>query len=242
MSNVRRYATILAMFHIEDVLQLKDREDVRHITRRHILTMLPGLVLALILIVIPFFLMFPMFSWGIFGVILFFIAVLLGIGVAIRTLLLWDADILIVTTLRLVDVDQRGILTRIVSEAPLDAIQDVSWSRKGILQTIFRLGDLKVQTAGATANIEAKSIPHPEAVHELINDMRHTQPAKKAEASPVVSPSPTVPATQAEKLKAICAMLEKYSAEELTRIETILKARERSSIADAFLGDENKDA
>lgn len=228
------------MFHIEDVLQLKDREDVRHITRRHVLTMFPGLVLALILIVIPFFLMFPLFTWGIPGVILFFAAVLIGIVVAVRTLLLWDADILIVTTFRLVDVDQRGIFTRIVSEAPLDAVQDVSWSRSGILQTLFRMGSLKVQTAGATANIEAKSIPHPDAVHELINDLRHLSPGKKAEgaASPVV-PSAATPAVKGEKLKTICAMLEKYSEEELARIETILKARERSSIADAFLKDED---
>lgn len=226
------------MFHIEDILQLKDREEVRHVTRRHVLTMFPPLLLALILIVAPFFLMFPLFSWGLIGVALFFVAVLIGIATALRTLLLWDADILIVTNLRLVDVDQRGIFSRSVSEAPLDAIQDVSWSRTGLIQTLFRMGSLKVQTAGATANIEAKDIPHAEAVHELINDLRPHLSGKTSAAAAV--PSTALPADKDEKMRSICALLEKYPAEELARIESILKARERAAVADVFLKQDEK--
>jgi len=231
------------MFHIEDVLQLKDREEVRHVTRRHVLTMFPPLVLALVLIVAPFFLMFPLFAWGFIGVAMFFVAVLIGIGVALRTLLLWDADILIVTNLRLVDVDQRGIFSRSVSEAPLDAIQDVSWSRNGIIQTVFRMGGLKVQTAGATANIEAKDIPHAEAVHELINDLRQRSTGKvlvtSSTPTPAAASTPQAP-DKDEKLRNICAILEKYPADELVRIESILKARERAAVTEAFLKQDEK--
>ncbi len=225
------------MFHIEDVLQLKDREEVRHVTRRHVLTMFPPLLLALVLIVAPFFLMFPLFAWGIFGVALFFVAVLLGIGTALRTLLLWDADILIVTNLRLVDVDQRGVFARSVSESPLDAIQDVSWSRSGIVQTVFRMGNIKVQTAGATVNIEAKDIPHVETVHELINELRQPSAGRAPSAASAPAPAAAVSGTgdRASKIRNICAMLEKYPEDELNRIETILKARERAAVADAFL-------
>lgn len=231
------------MFNIEDVLQLKDREEVRHVTRRHVLTMFPPLLLSLVLIVVPFFLMFPLFAWGIIGVAMFIVSVFSGIGVALRTLLLWDADILIVTNLRLVDVDQRGIFARTVSEAPLESVQDVSWSRNGIVQTLFRMGDLKVQTAGATANIEAKAIPRVEVVHELINEMRQGPAVKSVE---IATPSAGAPKTafeagdKAEKIRIICAMLEKYPEEELGRIETILKARERAAVADAFLEQDEK--
>jgi len=233
------------MFHIEDVLQLKDREEVRHVTRRHVLTMFPPLFLALVLIVAPFFLMFLLFSWGLIGVGMFLVAVLIGIGIALRTLLLWDADILIITNCRLVDVDQRGIFARSVSEAPLDAIQDVSWSRSGIIQTVFRMGNVKVQTAGATANVEAKDIPHAEAVHELINELRQRIAVKPAAAtaSPVAPAAASQPSDKAEKIRGICAMLEAYPVDELARIESILKARERVAAADAFLKqDENSGA
>jgi len=204
--------------------------------------MFPSLFLALILIVAPFFLMFLLFSWGIIGVALFLVAVLIGISIALRTLLLWDADILIVTTSRLVDVDQRGIFARSVSEAPLEAVQDVSWSRNGIIQTIFRMGNVKVQTAGATANIEAKDIPHAEAVHELINELRQRLAGKPISGPAAAAPSITTnqSSDKADKINSICAMLEKYPADELARIESILKARERAAVADAFLKQDEK--
>jgi len=175
-------------------------------------------------------------------VALFLVAVLIGISIALRTLLLWDADILIVTTSRLVDVDQRGIFARSVSEAPLEAVQDVSWSRNGIIQTIFRMGNVKVQTAGATANIEAKDIPHAEAVHELINELRQRLAGKPISGPAAAAPSiaPNQSSDKADKINSICAMLEKYPADELARIESILKARERAAVADAFLKQDEK--
>lgn len=213
------------MFKLEDVLQMKDGEDVKEIIRRHWLTLVPGLSVAFILIVIPFFLMFPLFAWGVMGASLFVVAVVIGIVVAIRTFLLWDADVLVVTTLRLVDVDQRGIFTRIVSEAPLSSIQDVSWSRKGMLETFFHIGSVRVQTAGAQTSIEARRIANPERVNDAINDLRNKTAPKRVDLDP----------QRLEKLKKISGLLEGFSVEELTRIESILKARERSAVADAFL-------
>jgi membrane protein YdbS with pleckstrin-like domain len=214
------------MFKLEDVLQIKDSEDVKEIVRRHWTTLIPPLLLAFILIVIPFFLMFPLFAWGIPGVGLFLAAVLIGIVVAIRSFILWDADVLIVTSLRLVDVDQRGIFTRIVSEAPLASIQDVSWKRHGMFETIFRTGTIKVQTAGGQSVIEARKISGPEHLAEIVNDLRHRTAPKKMDIDP----------ERHEKLKRISALLEGFSPEELTRIEAILRARERSTVTDAFLG------
>ena len=168
------------MFRTEDVILLKDDERIRTITRRHVITLFPGLGLALLFIVIPFFLLFPLFSWGMPGVILFFASLMLGLGIAFRVLLVWDSDVLIVTSLRLVDVDQRGLFTRIVTEAPLSTIQDVSWSKRGIIETVFGLGTVRVQTAAATASLEAQRIPRPQVIHELINELRHHHVTKTA--------------------------------------------------------------
>jgi len=213
------------MFKLEDVLQMKDGEDVKEIIRRHWLTLVPGLFLAFILIVVPFFLMFPLFAWGVLGASLFVIAVVIGIIVAIRAFLLWDADVLVVTSLRLVDVDQRGVFTRIVSEAPLTSIQDVSWSRKGMLETLFRVGTVRVQTAGTQSAIEVHRIANPERVNDAINNLRNKTEPRRSDLDP----------ERHEKLKKISSLLEGFSFEELTRIESILKARERSAVTDAFL-------
>ncbi|MFH1620654.1 MAG: PH domain-containing protein [Patescibacteria group bacterium] len=212
------------MFNLEDVLQMKDEERVKSITRRHILTLLPPLFLSVLLIVAPFFLLFPLFAWGVFGVILFFVSVLIGIIIAVRALLMWDSDVLIVTNFRIIDVDQKGLLARTVSEASLSSVQDVSWSRQGLIQTIFKIGTVTVQTAGATTTITAGRIPHAEEIYALINDLRHVPEKKQGDGE-----------SRDSKLNSIMALLETYSLEELKRIEIVLKARERQSAADAFL-------
>jgi len=227
------------MFHIEDVLLLKDDERVKTVTRRHIITLFPGLSVSLVLIVLPFFLLFPLFGWAILGVVIFFLSLVLGLGIAMRALLLWDSDVLVVTTLRLVDVDQRGLFTRIVSEAPLSAIQDVSWAKKGIVETLLGIGSIKIQTTNATTTVEARRISHPQRIHELINELR-----RHPEAVPAVptTPAPQAPTQTAEAVKKITSMLETYSPEELVRIEAVLHARERSAAADEFLAEEQKEA
>lgn len=212
------------MFHLEDVLQLKDGEQVKSVMRRHVVTLAPPLFLSLVLIVTPFFLLFPLFGWGIPGVALFFTAVVLGIVIAIRALVLWDADVIIVTNLRLIDVDQRGLLTRTVSEAALSAIQDVSWKRRGLFETMFRIGSVVVQTAGSATTIEARKIPRPEQTYELINELRHAS-----------APGSKAPEAREDLLGEIADLLKGYSTDELTRIKSILRARERASVTDAFL-------
>ena len=220
------------MFHLEDVLQLKEGENVVRLTRRHILTLAPPLLLALVLIVLPFFLLFPLFDLGVIGVVMFAAAVLFGIGVAYRGVMLWDADVLILTTHRLVDVDQKGLFTRNVTEAQLANIQDVSWSKKGFWQTVLGMGSVQVQTAGSANKIEAIHIAEPQRLAEFLNDMRHQTSPKKALVDP----------EKYEKLKVIQQMLQGFSLEELERIETILKARERQAASDAFMDDAKESA
>jgi len=218
------------MFHLEDVLQLKEGEKVTSMIRRHVMTLLPNLAFAVLLIVLPFFLLFPLFSWGIPGVILFAVAVIGGIVIAIRTMVLWDADVLVITNLRLVDVDQKGLFTRAVTEAQLLNIQEVSWKKNGMFETLFGMGSIIVQTAGTANNVEAVRVPHPQRIADFINNMRHQTAPKKTAIDP----------EKYEKLKLIQNLLQGFSLEELERIETILRARERQAASDAFLGEDGK--
>ncbi len=227
------------MLHLEDVVHLKDDEQVMLIVRRHGATLVPPLFLAFILIVIPFFMLFPLFSQGIVGIIIFGAAVILGIGVAVRAFILWDADAFIVTTLRVVDVDQRGVFNRFVAEAMLPAVQDISWHRHGFIETMLGMGSLTVRTGSTSKPIVAHHIAHPERVQETINDLRGKSPHAPKDGH-AAAPAPV---EKGKMLKDITGMLEGYSAEELQRIETVLKARERSAAADAFFtGDEEKKA
>jgi hypothetical protein len=126
----------------------------------------------MVLIVVPFFFLFPLMGWGLIGLAIFAGSIAVGVVLAIRVLFLWNADVLVVTNLRLVDVDQKGVLSRRVAEVAYDAIEDVSWQRKGVWQTIFRMGSVGVQTAGQASNLDIQKIPHPDKLHDLILDAK----------------------------------------------------------------------
>ncbi len=227
------------MFHLEDVLTKNEHEQVHAIIRRHASTLIPVLSVSLVLIAAPFFFLYQLFAWKTIGLILFFSSVVLGIVIALRALLLWDADVFVLTDLRVVDVDQQGILSRTVAETALSGIQDVAWGRKGTIQTLFRTGTLSIQPAGGGRVMVIMDIPRPERVYARLNELRHK---KGLAASPVevevvdteevveedVSVQMPSAEGKAERIAEIVKMLNGYSEEELQRVSMILQARESS--------------
>ncbi|MFA6099468.1 MAG: PH domain-containing protein [Patescibacteria group bacterium] len=221
------------MFRLESVMQLKDEEQIRAMVRRHAVTLVGKLLLAMVLIVVPFFLLFPLFNLGIFGVIVFAIVILVGVVLAARTLFVWDNDVLIITNQRIVDVDQRGLFSRHVSEASLNMIQDVSWKKQGFWHTLFRMGDVKVQTAGATSTIQGENLPRPEKVHELINDVRNEAPHPSAvNATPVEK-------DRRSRVKHIAVMLEEADDAKVMEVEALLEKQSREKAVQSFFEKSN---
>ncbi|MBU1348958.1 PH domain-containing protein [Patescibacteria group bacterium] len=213
------------MFHIEEVLQVKDTEDVKLVVRRHPVALVPGLGIALVLIVAPFFFLFPLFSWGVPGVVSFGASIVAGIVVAVRAIILWNADVLIITTLRVVQVDQRGMFSRFVTEVPLASVQDVSWRNEGVVDTVTKAGTLSIQSVGTSPNVEVRRIAHPERLHELLNDLRHRTAPKRSDLPPDVH----------ERLKRIMADVEQLPEDALTRVEAFVRSQDREQAVATFL-------
>lgn len=199
------------------------------IVRRHALTLAGPLFLAMLLLVLPFFFLFKLFSLGVLGIVAFGGVFACGVFIAFRSLFMWDSDVLILTSLRIVDVDQKGLFSRQVSEAALTAVQDVSWSRKGILQTIFRMGRIKIQTAGATATIEADAIPKPEAMHEAINSAREEAPKVNASDAPQQK-------DRRSRIRHIAVLLEQADDERVAEIENLLEKKTKEKAVQEFFG------
>lgn len=52
-----------------------------------------------------------------------------------------------VTEKRIIDVDQKGLFSRTVSNLRFDKIQDITVEVRGFVSTLLNIGDIKVQTA-----------------------------------------------------------------------------------------------
>ncbi len=157
---------------VAKVIKLKPEEEVILLVRPFLLPLWPKWLLAFLWVVLPFFLLFPLFKLQIIGVIIFFVLLFTGLVYLLRTFFMWHRSLFILTDRRIIDHDQQGLFGRVISEAPYYAIQDVSYVMQGFLPTVFRYGDVIVQIKGNAVNFEIFRVFRPAMIHDLINDLR----------------------------------------------------------------------
>ena len=76
-------------------------------------------------------------------------------------------DMWIITTERLIDIEQRGLFSREIAEIPLRQIQDVTLEIHGVVETFLKFGTIKIQTAGEREFL-IRNVPHLYEAKEVI--------------------------------------------------------------------------
>ncbi len=77
----------------------------------------------------------------------------------------------IVTTHKIVSIEQKGLFARTVSELDLLRVQDVTSEVKGILPSMFNYGDVYVQTAGEVERFDFERVHRPDIVRKRILEL-----------------------------------------------------------------------
>jgi uncharacterized membrane protein YdbT with pleckstrin-like domain len=80
-------------------------------------------------------------------------------------------DVTIVTGDRIIDVNQKGLFGRAISELDLTRVQDVKSVVKGIIPTLFNYGEVTVETAATEENFVMEQIPNPHHIRQRIIEM-----------------------------------------------------------------------
>lgn len=153
-------------------IQLKANETVLLTVRATLIPWWSRIMLAFVWLVLPFFLLFPLFQMQVFGAIIFIGLLGSGLIYAYRTFLLWHGSVCVITDLRVVDIDRRGIFSRLVSEVALAEIEDVSYAIKGLVPTVFRYGTVTIKVKGSTIALQIYHVRRPLQVHDLLNELR----------------------------------------------------------------------
>lgn len=81
-------------------------------------------------------------------------------------------DVWIVTEKRIVNIEQKGLFSRAVSELELEKIQDITTEVKGVIPTFLNFGDLYIQTAAEQERFLFRNIPDPYGVKNMIMNLR----------------------------------------------------------------------
>jgi len=152
-------------------------ENILLLLRRHFLTNLPwllsGVILMFLPVIFPFILSvfpFPMPSSNIVILILLTYYLIIS-GFILLNFTLWYFQTGIITNNRVIDIDINGILYREITETNNEEIQDVSYTQIGFIRSLFKYGDVAVQTAGSKQNVKYDKIPNPGQVSRIIGDL-----------------------------------------------------------------------
>ncbi len=158
-----------------------ENEKILLLLRAHPITNIPWIFFATVLFFLPFFLPGLISVTGFdfsfipesYKVAFLIFNYLLVLVIVFEGFLYWYFNVYIVTDKNVVDVDFHSILFKNIDVAPLRNIEDTSSSMGGLLHSIFNYGNVFLQTAGATKNIDFHSVPKPHQVADFILDEAH---------------------------------------------------------------------
>lgn len=156
-------------------------EKILLVLRAHPVTNLSWIFSAVLLFIAPFFIpgVIQLLNWDLsiipqtFGLAFLIINYLLVLIIVFEGFLHWYFNVYIVTEKNIVDVDFHSLLFKNIDVAPLRNIEDTSSSMGGILNSFFHYGNVFIQTAGATKNIDLHAVPRPHHVADFILDEAH---------------------------------------------------------------------
>lgn len=137
--------------------------DIRQdpVIHRHPVSLSGWILLAVCAIGGPFFFLYPLLRIRFWGLVIFFIVLIIGIGAALRVFLLWSRNSITLSHDKLIVVVQRGFFRRAVQEVQYDKIVEVAYEHRGIFETLFRYGTLRLRVLGLNEDVIIPTVPNP---------------------------------------------------------------------------------
>ena len=126
--------------------------------------------------------LFPVLNENDFNAVFMFGESLFAMLVFLMFFLVWIDyyfDAWVITTRRVVNIEQKGLFSRDVSEVELDKIQDVTTEVTGVIPTFMNYGDVQIQTAGTQEKFLFRNVSDPYGIKDLL--MRLQKEQKRSE-------------------------------------------------------------
>jgi hypothetical protein len=159
-------------------------ETVLLLLRRHPITQLPWILIAVFLAFLP--LLFS--SIGLLSFLPPNFQFAAGVGwymllvsFVLESFISWFYNVYIITDERVIDVDFVNLLYKNISSAKIDVIEDITTVSGGVLASVFNFGTVKIQTSAAVTEFEFEDVPQPAKVTAFLNDMILEEEKEKLE-------------------------------------------------------------
>lgn len=142
--------------------------------RKHMITNAGWVFASIVLIIMPFFLRYVPFidffpeRFHLITIAGWYVFVL---GYILENYLTWFFNVNIFTDERVIDIDFYSLLSKKISSAQIDRIEDVTNSVNGFLGSILDYGTIDIQTAAKERELRFEQIPQPEKVTKVLNEL-----------------------------------------------------------------------
>lgn len=112
----------------------------------------------------------------------YFLQSLLAMYLCVFSFLIWVdfyLDTWIITDKRIINIEQKGLFSRVNSELALDKIQDVTTDVTGLFPTLLNYGEVFVQTAAEKERFVFRKIPNPNKIKDLLMKLEKEKQKEK---------------------------------------------------------------
>ena len=159
---------------LRDFDWLRDDEWVVEIVQRHWVRLsrqigAPAFILILLL---PAFVAVIIASHWVFTVLAFLLLIPIVVltGVILWQYLNWRDDYFVITTQRVVHIERTWPFADEAEETLLENIEDIYELRPSLSANLMNFGNLVLQTAGETVEIDMNYTPHPSRIRQIISE------------------------------------------------------------------------
>jgi membrane protein YdbS with pleckstrin-like domain len=97
-----------------------------------------------------------------------FIFLILSIVAFLYRWFIWNNGVYLLTNQRIIKINQQSLFHRVITEAELDRIQDISTEIKGPIQTMLNFGTIHIQTASSKTEIDLACVTDPYELQQQI--------------------------------------------------------------------------
>lgn len=167
----------------------KSGEEILMVIHRHWFNILSKffMIFAMLLVLLgsvfftPF--LFPIVTTNTGASLLSFLQNLFFLIIWLLFFIIWIDyyfDVWIVTNERIVDIEQKALFSRNVSELQLENIQDVTVEVLGVIPTFLNYGNLYIQTAAEKERFVFYRVPNPYAIKDLVMNLQKNYEKKEA--------------------------------------------------------------
>ncbi len=153
-------------------------EEIQGVIRRHwfdILWQFIPLIFATLLVIVFLGVAGQLFAQNIDEKIFFFFGSFLLLIFWLVASIIWIdyyLDVWIITNKRVVNVEQKGLFMREVSELHYNKIQDITTEVHGFIPTILHYGEVYVQTAGTEPRFLFHNVPDPYKIKDQLAQLQ----------------------------------------------------------------------